>query len=72
MTFAAKFFVDNILPDIAAAKPAYNPYRRPIFHMDDAFPHRAVSTAQQRERNGIVASPQPASSDFFLFSAPKS
>jgi hypothetical protein len=75
--FTAKFFVDSILPDIAAAKPACKPYRRPILHTDDASPHHAVLTAQKRERSGIVASPQPASSpnlapsDFFLFRALK-
>jgi hypothetical protein len=77
MTFTAKFFVDNILPDVLAAKRACQPYRRPVLHMDTASPHRAVLAAQKLEGNGIVATPHPASSSdlvpshFFLFGALK-
>jgi histone-lysine N-methyltransferase SETMAR len=73
MTFTAKFFIDNVLPDIVAAKPPCRPHRRLIVHMDNASPHRAVSTARKLEKDGIVASPCPAfspnlePSDFFIF-----
>jgi histone-lysine N-methyltransferase SETMAR len=77
MPFTAKFFLDNILSDIVASKPACDPYRQRVLHLDNAFPHRAVLTGQQLEENGIVANPCPALSpdlapfDFFLFAALK-
>jgi hypothetical protein len=75
--FTAEFFVENILPEIVPAKPASDTHRRLVLHMDNASPHRALSTSQNLEENGIVASPHPdfspdlAPSDFFLSGALK-
>jgi hypothetical protein len=69
--------IDNILPDIVAAKPACGLYRQLVLHMNNFSPHQVVSTAQKLLENGIVAIPQPAlspdlaPSDFFLFGALK-
>jgi hypothetical protein len=76
-TFIAGFFVENILPDIVAAKPASDTHHRLVLHMDNAFPHRTLLTSQNPEENGIIASRHPAfspdlaPSDFFLFAALK-
>jgi hypothetical protein len=77
MTVTAVSFVDNIVPDIVAAKPVCDPCRRRVLHMDNASPHRAVLIAQRLEEKGIIANPLPAfspdlgPSDFFLFGALK-
>jgi hypothetical protein len=49
MTFTAKFLVNNILPDIVAAKPACDPCQRLVLHLANASPHQAVLTAQKTE-----------------------
>jgi hypothetical protein len=41
VTFTSEFFLDAIFPHIAAAKPAGDPGRRLILHMDNTSPHRA-------------------------------
>jgi hypothetical protein len=77
MAFAARFLVDNILPNIVAANLTCDFYRRLVVHMDDTSPHRGLSTAQNLEENGIVGSSHPAfspdhaPSGFFLFGALK-
>jgi hypothetical protein len=77
VTFTAEFFVESIVPDIVAAKPASDTHRRLVLHMDKASPHRALLTSQNLKENGIVARPHPAfspdlaPSDFFLFGALK-
>jgi hypothetical protein len=51
MTFTSEFFVDAILPHIVAAKPAGDPNRLLILHMNNTFPHRASLTARNLEEN---------------------
>jgi hypothetical protein len=76
MAFTLGFFIDSILLQIVAAKPAGDPGRRLVLHMDNISPHRARLTTRNLEENRITASlhpafsPNPAPSDFFLFSAP--
>jgi hypothetical protein len=76
-TFTSDFFTDAILPHIVAAKPAGDPGRRLVLHMDNASLHRAGLTARNRAENRIKTSPHLAfspdlgPSDFFLFGAPK-
>jgi hypothetical protein len=40
MTFTVEFFVDDISPDVVAAKPSSNPKRRLALHVDNDSPHR--------------------------------
>jgi hypothetical protein len=69
VTFTAEFFVDNILPDIIAAKPSCVPAGGRV----SSF--RAVLTLQTLKGNRTAASPCPvfspkcALSDFFRFDA---
>jgi hypothetical protein len=49
LAFTLEFFVDAILPPIVAAKPADDPGRRLVLHMDNASPHRARLTALNLE-----------------------
>jgi hypothetical protein len=73
--FTSEFFVNAVLSHIVAGKPAGNPGRRLIPHMDNASPHRARLTARNLEENQIAMSPDPAflpnlaPFDFFLFGA---
>jgi hypothetical protein len=75
--FTSKFFIDAILPHIVAAKPAGDPGRRRVLHMNNAFPHRARLTARNLEENRTTTSPHPAfspdltPSDFSLLRALK-
>jgi hypothetical protein len=77
VTFTSKFFIDVILPHIVAAKPAGDPGRRWVLHIDSASPHHARLTARNLEENRIAASlhpvfsPDRAPSDVFLFGALK-
>jgi hypothetical protein len=77
VTFTAEFFAENILPEIVAAKPASDTHRRLVLHMDNASPHRALVTSQNREEKGNRHGPHPAfspdlaPSEFFLFGALK-
>jgi hypothetical protein len=77
VTFTSKFFVDASLPHLVAAKPAGDPGRRLVLHMDNASPHRERLITRNLQENRITASPHPAfspgraSSDFFLFGALK-
>jgi hypothetical protein len=45
MKFTAKFFADNILPEIVGDKPACDHYRRLVLHIDNTASHPAVLTA---------------------------
>jgi hypothetical protein len=47
----SELFVDAILHHIVSAKPAGDPGRRLVLHMDNASPHRARLTAQNLEEN---------------------
>jgi hypothetical protein len=77
VTLRSEFFADVILPHIVAAKPAGDPDRRLVLHMDNASPHRARLTARNLEENRITTSPHQAFSPdlapfgFLLFGAPK-
>jgi hypothetical protein len=73
MRFTVKFFVDNILPDIVAAKPACDSYRQLVLQMYYASQRQTVLTPQKLEEKRILSSPNPAfsptftPSNFFLF-----
>jgi hypothetical protein len=77
VTFTSEFFVDAISPLIVAAKPASDPGRRLVLHMDNVSPHRARLTARNPEENRIATSPHLAFSpdvtlsDLCLFGALK-
>jgi hypothetical protein len=77
VTFTSEFFVDAIFPHILAAKPASDPDRWLVLHIDNASPHGARLTAGNLEENRIATSSHPAFSPdctpsaFFLFSALK-
>jgi hypothetical protein len=77
VTFTSEFFVDAILPHIVAAKPAGDPGRQLVLHIDNASPHRVGLTARNLEENRITESSHPAfspdlaPSDFFLSGALK-
>jgi hypothetical protein len=77
VTFTSKLFIDAILLHIVAAKPAVDPGRRLVLHMDNASPPRAILTARNPEQNRMTTnrhlafSPDLTPSGFFLFGALK-
>jgi hypothetical protein len=71
---SADFFVDGILPDPAAAKPAYDPNRWLVLWMDNPSPHRRCGRATERRivaEHRLPFSPDLALVNFFLFGALK-
>jgi hypothetical protein len=68
VTFTSEFFVDAILPHTVAAKPASDPFRRLVLHMEGPSWHRARLTARKLQENQITASLHPAFSPDLAFS----
>jgi hypothetical protein len=77
VTFASEFFGDAILHDIVAVKPAGDPGRPLVLHMDNASPHRVRLTTRNLERKSNYSESSsntltgPCALRFFLFGAMK-
>jgi hypothetical protein len=74
--FTARYFSDNIVPQIAEQRPSdarQNRGRKFVVHMDNATPHRAkltkpgFKTQRRCEADHPPYSPDFAPSDFYLF-----
>jgi hypothetical protein len=58
VTLTSEFFVDAILSHIVAAKPAGDPGRRLVLHMDNASQHREIDRSKSgRKSNSSESSP---------------